>query len=366
MSLQLCGAPFSSLRTRPPAKRLPLGRLRWLSAAMIICIFSCLLGSSDGARVTGLSPSNGPSLGGADVLLLGEELGAVDMGPKARVSGTACSRTTWMSESAIMCRMDVLDGGIGINKAVLLTVLQYSGGAPREFKLNVEPFFTFDTLIVSQARPFNGPTTAQAGPIAMIGRGFSPVDYSMSARMGMSACESSQWVSDSAVRCKNSPSVLQYLSLGVTLDRIEISRTQAYSYDRPALSKVGPGNAGAAGGQPLTIFGKGFGALDPTQDARLHMEAGEFTCLRSVLAALGLCLVLDSSATCPCLGPCEYLAALSWRVADDTKSLSGGWQHCVVLRLFRRVRAAGGCGCGGVGGIDDKSQRRYRLGCLFI
>lgn len=291
---QLLSTTLSALRKWPSAGKWQLGRLRCLSAAMIICILASFPNDSNCASVTGLSPSNGPSLGGADIYLFGDELGVVDMGPKVRVSGTACSRTTWIADSAIMCRMDVLDGGVGINKAVLLTVLQFSDGSPRAFKLDVEPLFTFDTLTVSQARPFNGPTTAQAGPIAIIGRGFSPVDYSMSARLGVSACESSHWISDSAIKCRNSPSVLQYLSLGVTLDRIEISRTEAFSYDRPTMSKVGPGNAGAAGGQALTIFGKGFGALDSTQDARLHMEGGELTCRRCVvLAVLAVGNLLD-------------------------------------------------------------------------
>ena len=36
----------------------------------------------------------------------------------------------------------------------------------------------------------------------------------------------------------------------------------------------------------VVIFGKGFGALDPTQDARLHMEGGEKTCRRCVVLAV--------------------------------------------------------------------------------
>jgi hypothetical protein len=39
--------------------------------------------------------------------------------------------------------------------------------------------------------------------------------------------------------------------------------------------------SGALGGDSLTIKGKSFGVLDPTQDARLHMASGEYTCLKT-------------------------------------------------------------------------------------
>ena len=289
---QECGATLSASCGVPQAARhlaasRRLHRWRPAVAAVHLHILACLLACSQGAKVTRLAPSNGPTMGGADIYFYGDELGVdtnPDTGsrPQARIGGTACSRTVWMSESAIICRMYVLDGGVGTSSPVVLTVVTGVGGVIRldDYPTEVEPFFTYNTLTVSQARPFNGPTTAQAGSIVMIGSSFSPVDYSMKARLGVSACESSQWISESAIKCRNSPSVTQYAPMGVTLYGLEISCTQAYSYDRPLLSKVGPVNAGAAGGEPLTIFGKGFGALDPTQDARLHMEAGEFTCLR--------------------------------------------------------------------------------------
>ena len=61
------------------------------------------LDTSDATAVTKLNPSNCPGSGGIDVILKGEEMGVDDLKPKAVVGSTACSRTVWVLDSALIC-----------------------------------------------------------------------------------------------------------------------------------------------------------------------------------------------------------------------------------------------------------------------
>jgi hypothetical protein len=229
---------------RPPRPRLPPGAPRALISLWLVLLVSHL-SVSRSSEITSLSPPNGPTMGGgADIFLLGEGLSIVDLGPKARVSGTACSSTRWVSQSAVICRMDALDGGIGLNLPVALTVVVYQGVAPASLLLQATPRFSFDSFAVSAASPHNSPTTSSPSPVLLFAAGLSPVDYSVAARIGVSACLSSRWVADTCVSCKAGPSYLENLSLGITMARSVVSSSEAFSYDRPAILGLSPTNAG--------------------------------------------------------------------------------------------------------------------------
>jgi hypothetical protein len=201
---------------------------------------------SRSSEITSLAPANGPTMGGADIFLLGEGLGEVDLGPKARVSGTACSSTIWVSQSAVICRMDTVDGGIGLNMPVALTVRVYQGVDPASLLLQATTRFSFDSFAVSAASPTNSPTTSSPLPVFLFGAGLSPVDYTVAARIGVSACLSSRWIADTCVSCKAGPSYLQQLPLGITMARSVVSSSEAFSYDRPTFREAYPSNSGVA------------------------------------------------------------------------------------------------------------------------
>jgi hypothetical protein len=190
--------------------------------------------------------------------------------------------------------MDFNDGGIGIHLPVAVTVRQYFGPDVKSLLLSIPLSFTFDSPCLSSVSPTNGPPTAKSQPVGMIGSGFSPLDYSIKARLGDTACERSQWIADSIILCKHSAAVSQKLSVVCSLLRTEFSTSQVYSYDQAVLSDVAPVNAPPKGSDTLTLFGKGFGTLDTTQAARLHHVApplGELTCLSTLWTS-------DSTATC--------------------------------------------------------------------
>ena len=266
---------------------------------LVLCSLAGLEHSS-GAEVTSLRPSNGPTMGVTDIHLLGKELGDVDLEPMARISGTACSQTTWRSSSSVVCRMSAL-GVVGADRKIELTVRQFQGADVKSFVLEATPRFSFDQVAVSSVRPGNAPVTTDLNALPLsasgysrlevIGSSFSPVDYSMRARLGGTACQSTRWIADTALTCQSGPSVQQALEIGVTLSRLHVSMTRAFSYDRPTLAQVAPQNGAAKGGDPMTVMGDGFGVSDSTLRARLHMDAGDFACVRTAWTS-------DSSLTC--------------------------------------------------------------------
>ena len=109
---------------------------------LVLCTLAGLEHSS-GAEVTSLRPSNGPTMGVTDIHLLGKELGDVDLEPMARISGTACSQTTWRSSSSVVCRMSAL-GVVGADRKIELTVRQFQGADVKSFVLEATPRFSFD------------------------------------------------------------------------------------------------------------------------------------------------------------------------------------------------------------------------------
>ncbi|KAJ1470338.1 hypothetical protein T484DRAFT_1848116, partial [Baffinella frigidus] len=110
--------------------------------------------------------------------------------------------------------------------------------------------------------------------------------HSVQARAGGTACEASEWESDSAVACKAGaggiPGQAVPLALTVALQESPFTvgtAARAVSYDRPALSSLAPRNSPAAGSQVRALLaGQNLGVRDSSAaGARVGFTACEGT-----------------------------------------------------------------------------------------
>merc|ERR1711871_1868978 len=106
-----------------------------------------------------------------------------------RVGGSACESSVWSDDYMVVC---VSAAGAGVAKSVSVSVEAQVG--------SMSATVSFDAPMVSSSSGVNGPASGGAG-VTMLGAGFGLSDYSMKVRVGLTACNISEWTSDSAVRC---------------------------------------------------------------------------------------------------------------------------------------------------------------------
>lgn len=53
------------------------------------------------------APASAPGAAGTQVTVFGHQFGTYDTSPRARLAGTACAATTWLSDSSLLCKVPV-------------------------------------------------------------------------------------------------------------------------------------------------------------------------------------------------------------------------------------------------------------------
>jgi hypothetical protein len=221
------------------------GSLKIVLTAGMKASTSAMSASYDSPRPFGtqpLSPANLRPTGGIGITASGVSFGLWDASPKARIGGSACERTGWVSESSMFCKAS---RGIGKSLSAAVSVAVAMGTALHAA--------TYDSPITSGVFPANSP--AYGGRVSSVfGRNFASDDYSASSRVGGSACQLTEWASDSSVRCKTAGGGGGSRSMTLTVGQQVGSLTSAISYDSPSVSRASHGNIpGGGGGQGMQV-----------------------------------------------------------------------------------------------------------------
>jgi len=80
----------------------------------------------------------------------------------------------------------------------------------------------------------NGPTTGNV-LISVEGTNFGQNDYTGTARIGETGCESTEWLSDSEIQCLHAAGVFGTMRLAVTAGARPGTTTEAFSFYLPSL-----------------------------------------------------------------------------------------------------------------------------------
>ena len=237
--------------------------------------------------------SNHANRGGETVTLTGSQFQSFDLTATATVGGTTCEASPWQSDTSIFCK---LAKGTGVQKGA--TIVLGSDDAEITKAFSYDRPSVRETVVVSEDSTMS---TLGETEIEIFGFDFAFASYSQTVRVGGTACEASEWSSDSSISCKASAGVGATKSVVVTGGQWDNpgTLTQALRYSSPNISapaKPGVAMDGEIGGVNLVTFGgmtkvivegDSFGQFDYTAKLRVGFTAAEQTVWMS-----------DSSAYC--------------------------------------------------------------------
>eukprot|EP00961_Rhodomonas_salina_P046333 621865-Rhodomonas_salina.3 len=220
----------------------------------------------DELSVTASIPSNGPFSGGITSSFQGANYNLLDYSPYARLGGTACTATSWFSDSLIFCKVA---SGESILHPIVVTI-----DSQLTTKLNV---FTYNGAHVSSITASNL-EVASSTVVEVAFSSFTPNDFSLGFRLGFTEVQYSEWVSDTSLSCKASLGYGATLSVSTTVALQVKTTTEVVSYDTAAHpSSVAPSNTPAAGASRITIAANGLALLDVSLSARIDGTAAEMS-----------------------------------------------------------------------------------------
>ncbi|KAJ1483848.1 hypothetical protein T484DRAFT_1798814, partial [Baffinella frigidus] len=130
--------------------------------------------------------------------------------------------------------------------------------------------------------------------LTVAGVNFGASDLTVMQRRGGTACESTEWSADSALRCRTATAVEGTKKVMITMGARVGSVSEAASYDLPMLSMVKWTNRAGTGSTSVTIQGVNFYNVDSTASIRVGFTAGEATEWESDTSGLdGICFCDD-------------------------------------------------------------------------
>ena len=133
-------------------------------------------------------PTNNPTTGKILCTLLGSALGSRDDTQKGRIGGSACEQTIWDAQTALRCKVPA---GIRGTRKIVATAGRRAGSRTEIFSYDGPPG-------VSAMGPLNRAVTGSQ-VVTVSGLRFGMKDYTNKLRFGVTACEYTEWFSDSAV-----------------------------------------------------------------------------------------------------------------------------------------------------------------------
>jgi len=186
------------------------------------------------------------------ITLLGSGFASRESTVSGRPGITAAERSLWFSYSSLVCK--------GSPQGKSSQMVQVTGSHSIGTLSRV---YSFDGAILSHVQPSNRP--GQDSSSATIqGFMFGPLHFTRSGRVSFvgSACEASDWVSVSSLRCQKAGHQNAGASLGLILTSAGIagSLSDAWSYDRHIILRaLRAGNLASTGASLVTIVGFNYG-----------------------------------------------------------------------------------------------------------
>ena len=262
----------------------------WTSDSSLACRSAAGLGRSASASVTAGSQTgtvteaasyDAPTIAGGaanvasrgvDMLsVVGSNIGAASYSAKGRLGGTGCEASVWTSDSSLACRSAA---GLGGTTPVAITLCLVSSSLSDATSYDVPPV---SGILISNVM------TLGSSFVTLSGSDFGSFDTTVGVRIESSSCIASKWFSLSSVVCHVTAGVSSSASVAVTVTSQAGTLSEALSFDRPEILRVGgqlanAPSASSSGGRIRVLLGIEFGRFDSTQQGR----AGGTACESSV------------------------------------------------------------------------------------
>ena len=230
---------------------------------------------SDDFLTNPMYPFNLPTTMLTTSTVIGKGFSAFDVSPRLSAGRTAGQFTEWTSSSAVHTAVGV--GGFGPSGSRGLTVtLGLRDGS-------TSAIWSFDYPALDAVFAFPGPATTAKGnfiqqTMNIFGSRFMPSNPSALARVQLTRCQRSTWVSDTSTTCLLPRGIAGYdifsLTSGERVGTWTPTAETSYTYYRILLQIQSSGGQ-IVPGTSLTVFGVGFGINDYTTRLRLGQTACE-------------------------------------------------------------------------------------------
>jgi len=252
----------------------------------------------------------------------GKNFGVNALSPSSRLGFSQALATRWLSDSSIFCQSS---GNHLAIRLIAVTSGQLVGSLT-----NANVHVGFGVLAVV---PSNHPIWISS-LLQVAGKGFGLNSFSGSVRLGHSASQLTEWVSDSIIICKTSPgssgqSVAAFLV--VTISRAKISLSGCFSYDTMSLSSVQASNLRAWSSMGISLFGASWGesGLSP----RVRVGASDTLSTVWISDTFVLCKLLPGYHVHP-----QVVATLSGYQGTLFQSLSYDLPSILLTQAIRSQR----------------------------
>ena len=250
--------------------------------------------------------------------LAGAEFKSVDSSVQARLRGLPCQASVWTSDSSVSCKVPGNSLGLSVasDSGAVITVQGQLASLTKSLT------YTQPTIASANISTVNSPATGKTS-ITVVGSRFGSglsflyglevgaVDSSVQIRAGGTACESTDWISDSSLSAKMAAGFDQQIGLVVSVGSTKQSGLQVMTYDAAAVSAVAQ-ITNCTSCNSLTLLGTSFAEVDTTPKARL----GGLPCQAAQWAS-------DSSVHC--------------RIAANSLTLSNSSDSGVVITVLGRL-----------------------------
>jgi len=128
---------------------------------------------------------------------------------------------------------------------------------------SLSSIFSIDTLSLSASRRLNSAGTGSAS-ITVQGVGLRLTAFSVASRMGFTACEGTEWESETSLRCLLAMGAKATQQLSVTAGHRSGSLSETISFDAFAVSAVSHLNFPSIGATMTTILGSALSSASPS------------------------------------------------------------------------------------------------------
>jgi hypothetical protein len=270
------GKSLSSARMRLSSTS--SSRSAWMSDTGIICRFetgfrqsrnvrislglkfstSTLLFSFSTSVISTISVFNGASTGTISLTLIGSNIGTVASSSSVRPLSTSCQASQWRSDTAIRC---LVSSSISQSRILLIT----SGGVLS----STSQSFSFNAPHLSGAGMYRNSYPYVPQMLTLFGLEFGVSDNSPLARVGLTACESSMWTSQSSMLCRIASGMAINDHITVTVGVMYSTISRVLIYDTPIISAACPQNCAISDPVQTTVYGLNFGEASVSNKLRI-------------------------------------------------------------------------------------------------
>eukprot|EP00960_Hanusia_phi_P068982 766978-Hanusia_phi.AAC.4 len=212
----------------------------------------------DSPAATLMLPNYGSTNSTTTVTVYGANFGLEAVSQIVTIGDSSCTPTTYTSDSSLSC---IASPGLGASLTVSVQVLNLKG--------ETKNLFSYYAPIITDASPRNAPA-ATSKTVTILGSHFGIYDSTGKARIDVSFCLSTSWISDSSLRCKSPLNVGQDKSVYLSIQgQYNVANTY-FTYDLQYLTSLNPARAPttASTAGSITLQGVNFGPTDSSASIR--------------------------------------------------------------------------------------------------